>query len=934
MTIVTHCCILLLVLAVVHLQLCGGVHTGFGGVLSEISKFQQHDSGGFRRFLAIDIPPSLDATTDALFLASLFGLRSQIRPLDATTFVEACRNPDGGFGARPGMTSDVSSVRDAVQASQYLNIPLPTTAAQFLYSLLDSTTGLFAERVGETGDLRSTAFALQALESLGQLDSPETQQTLPGIRKALAKYDTSAGYFDLGGAMPTVEANYYAVATAAWSGFFKGEDLTKWVDFVVSLQSGDGGFFGSADGKEVSVEAAVHAVSTLQRLLQSHSGSSPSAKIETTTLLNYLMKTSAHDLHTIAQAHMAVLLSNSTSDFLQTTMSFKTLEGLEVTGSVVQGTKLKPSVSIVAFGDLPQAQLQVTLWLELEGFAPVKLEMHWDKEIQQYVSKSLIDTSNTMGKLVLRCMVEHHIPSLGQVLAEHRQEKTVSLGMTIHSEGVSEGMLVHEGSTLTAGAVVKFTLQIYNTSHDSISGNHQVSLAVLDASRATLSSQTKAMSDESGISQLEFTYDLPQAAQPPAGRLVFQFVAQAGSHVQAKAERFFNFHAKTVATQVDLRKPRTIGDDLLVSMTPANVGPLNGSMQPLTSSGYEHRKFVVQLCSGSVAFQSADGVPTGTDGRYQFSLQLPISLDSVGVLNARFGYRGVGADNQLTPLEYYGDKSQLTFTVNQKLHIAALTDMPALSDFHYGNTVHFRFHVADAITGRQLVGLGRSGVSLVLAHRVQTLGSDKWVTMTTANADIEHQAGFHISWTIDTNTAGGDGLLVLLVRDVDGTETPLHETDELGGFKPFQRRVSIDTTLQVTPSFRSTNARETPEALFGVEVKLKSRDQPLTGVKLEATVKRQDSIGPVLKGLKVLESGGNYHVSWSAQHSLAPSGRYIVEFHRENNSVGTPFFTVDLNHQASSGATIPFSIELVATVVFGAFYMYTQRQRRELEMFD
>jgi hypothetical protein len=48
-------------------------------------------------------------------------------------------------------------------------VPNVGNVASFIKSLYDSQTNLFAPRVGEKGDLKSTALAFQALEYLGEL---------------------------------------------------------------------------------------------------------------------------------------------------------------------------------------------------------------------------------------------------------------------------------------------------------------------------------------------------------------------------------------------------------------------------------------------------------------------------------------------------------------------------------------------------------------------------------------------------------------------------------------------------------------------------------------------------------------------------------------------------------------------------------------------
>lgn len=76
---------------------------------------------------------------------------------------------------------------------------------------------------------------------------------------------------------------------------------------------------------------------------------------------------------------------------------------------------------------------------------------------------------------------------------------------------------------------------------------------VLDASQATLFSDTKQLSRDPGSAELlNFQYEVPSATQPPAGKLRFRFVAVAAGVIHASKEHYFRFSATTVAVQVSI----------------------------------------------------------------------------------------------------------------------------------------------------------------------------------------------------------------------------------------------------------------------------------------------------------------------------------------------------------------------------------------------
>ena len=160
--------------------------------------------------------------------------------------------------------------------------------------------------------MRSTAIALHALELLGKLEAPETQRLLPAIRSSLKEYESSSSHFLVErSAMTVVEANYYGIATAVRTGYFKERtDLEGWIRFVLELQSDSGGFWGSGEGKEVSVEATVYAMLTIDALKQEDAGMyGKDVKLDSGSLLEYLTLATTHDLHTAAQAHLVAHLA-------------------------------------------------------------------------------------------------------------------------------------------------------------------------------------------------------------------------------------------------------------------------------------------------------------------------------------------------------------------------------------------------------------------------------------------------------------------------------------------------------------------------------------------------------------------------------------------------------------------------------------------------
>ena len=90
---------------------------GSGAVLSELLGLQSA-SGGFRSTPSYQKEPSIEATANALFLASLYGLTDRINVSACLNFISNLENADGGFAKRPGTDSSVKSTMLAVASFQ------------------------------------------------------------------------------------------------------------------------------------------------------------------------------------------------------------------------------------------------------------------------------------------------------------------------------------------------------------------------------------------------------------------------------------------------------------------------------------------------------------------------------------------------------------------------------------------------------------------------------------------------------------------------------------------------------------------------------------------------------------------------------------------------------------------------------------------------
>merc|ERR1712166_579522 len=955
---------------------------GFEGTVTGIAHFQHKESGGFQRSVSISVLPALDATADALFLGSLFGVSRRFDIKAAANFVQRCANSDHGAGRFPGVESDIDSVRDSVLANKVLtelgvqasDRDAADKTAAFLTTLVDTRTGLFGDRVGAPGDIRSTAIALELLETIGLLQAPHNRALFPGIRNALMSCNSSGSHFELPTrALPAAAANYYAIAAAVRSGFFDGvgpDVLRRWVDFITNLQGHTGGFFGSLTQQEVSTEASVQTVLSLQLLSRVFPGAAPAAAVtDRPGLLQYLKRETRYDMHDAAQAHQAVLAVGGTQEIFE--MSAQYSDSVASSKVVVQGEPMWPELSVLAFGSLPQPQYEVTLSVRRGSEQVQRVSMRWDKPTERYIVNSPIETAGSISTLRLDYLAKH---VSGTTTLRHRDTVTVRLGLAVEWRAVSNGRQLTDDESLIAGTELFFSVQLHNSSHKALANSDPIKLDVRDASGVIVDSPVvpRKQQDVYGANAdssdpVQFEYKIAQSSTPPGGPLWFLFSAHSEGNEIAHTEHQFHLAALTVSSQVELQKPQHIEESLKVSMLPGNMAPDHTAVEPLAGGGLLRRQFTLHVFPGSLrasalntstSILTVDGTPSGTDGRYSFEAQLPGTLDVLGPLQLRFGHMTSGGGLPAL-LKHHGDPSELIFKVQSQVAIARMSESPSATEFFFGNAVHFRFQLKDVLSGRQISGGALGQATIVLEHMVLD-AEGRWSTVTSLLAEPEpesrqqgqHDAGwFHITWTIDPNTVRGPGMLALLMKDARGATSKITQLDARRQLRPYEEPINVGGQLDVDWDFWSSAGRDSPrEALFTVKWILRCNSRQLQGARVRATVQLEQSsdgalvdVSSQLNLVPVVSSGSEYQFSWTSPYELAATGKFRVSLYRERdlengNSWSAseptpdaePFYVMDIEEQNKPPMYVPLSIEFLAVLALGYVYFNAQQQQRNI----
>eukprot|EP00960_Hanusia_phi_P078170 768790-Hanusia_phi.AAC.4 len=890
------------------------------GVLVESlhsGEFGQSAKGGYGR------PPTLVATSRALFLTSLYGLHPRINQEKATEFVMAATgwgqratNLEEGEEAAKPVAGNLDTVEDfyaAILCFQYLNLPLPELAGVSTYfrSMWDEKSNLFGPAPGQPGDVKSSALLMLAAEQFGKLHDLHGEAAK--IRQVLNQsLDASGSWFSFPkeymGGTNSIVANYYAVVLARKCGH-DFQNVTGMTNFIVSLQQLDksltkyGGLYGDQSRAFISLETTVYGVATLQMLSMQplpHHTSSHANQTSDDNASDYSDRTSKDvgavlarsldlnaltcflgkaptDLKSAFLVHLA--LSSVPSLLLhsfQTAISYEfecsdkqlqqTLTGNVLhadtlsacplsemiwsvragSNQIVQGTAIRPTLNVSTFRGLPHSGLQVKLsasyYSGLNGAAEVKLQddvdMPWNADTQNYVSRELVQTSAFVGKLKIYITAKSEVPGLGQISFSVEDTKLIGYGLSISSQAEVDGKQVPVGGDVKLGSNFSVGLVLFNGINGNfLQGNFLIKFRVLDASLLTMGIQW--LNGTKNEDPIRFNYSLSSDALLPSGRLHFIieiFDPQSGQvtlivgrqkmrnllpQVHTNTMLWYNLKQQMVASNITIDKRNaSLGDTVTVEMIPGIITE-SDQFRPFTSRTAKHRRFVMELISptGDVG-RRIDGVLSAGENisKYTFVRKVETNLRSLGEYSVTFRFLsahyagtpqilrnlcGFSAPDEEVP---GGICEHLKFNVSANLRVEMIKSNPvAGGNITLGSELLLAFKVIETSTQVEVQASGEDAARVLLyifdvaeeicQHRI-IAGSnsvDRASEISLAsNASEEHVASsssaekerrdgeFVVRWTVGPNTVFGKLILRLKMQVVDGVDQDLlsAETEE------------------------------------------------------------------------------------------------------------------------------------------------------------
>jgi len=855
-------------------------------VVSSFSEFQDSE-GGFRTTRRVH-GSSLEATSSALFLSSLYGLRHKVNPQEVTRYLQTLENADGGYAFKAGEPSHLEATRQVILSYQYLGIPFPNSlsVATFIRELLRSESGLFAASSSQKGDIKSTALALQSMKLLGELERAYVQDTFKGINAYLKKHQQTGdkSFFNFSDTdLTQLSANYYGLVVASFTGY-QLPTPKSWATFVTSLQDTNGGFFGnSARTIKPTYESTFHAVSSLSIL--------KSIQLADLKTLKSFLETVPGDLVEAGHAHHALSLTPLVNDYFETTISYEVLDSSPIKDRIVQGTKIKPVLSVQSF-NTPHSGFDATVqWTHGNKKETRKLE--YLTESHQYVTVEFHDTSN-LGSIKFDFELRNHVPEVGDIQLRASDEKKVGYGIVVESSSVdANGRDLVEGDSVSVGSEFKFNVRLHNhTEKNFRSGPFSVIFTVFDSSSAKIHRET--MDCSRNRAAISFSYSL-KLNSIPAGELRFVFdVENDDQQVHTSHTVLYRLAIPMIAQALSIKAngaavsgPLKFGDKLSLTAKPANFPDLKSVTDlELVDSDKRRvqRKFVAELVSprGTLLHQ-LEGKPDAQGRMYHFEFVISPNLDFVGANIVTFSYLSASGEKHRllnyddSTGELFDDSFSLNYTVQAELYVTGKT--PIKTDLFYGNEVALSFKVQDKIS-KQFVKKGNSEANVYLSLKHQD--GDKKRTFTNAEVAADQQGEvFTLNWSVSPNAIRGAGMIVIGTKDADGKESPLYKEGTNKESTSYSVTIGGEIEVQSKTFTSGSLLSQTKETAFVVQFSLSCQQQVLKDAQLRVNVTHKPS-QTVVAGLPVVSDGTNsYQVSWTTPSVEATAGQYILEFFRE-----------------------------------------------------
>jgi len=944
-----------------YLQSTLGFSSGVNQIIANLPAFQ-HESGGF--IATRDGESNLENTANALFLSSLFGINSRLNTDGVTSFLESLRNSDNGYGNKPSQASDLESVRKAILSYIHVQKTIPNAEeiGNFIHSLYDRDTKLFANVAGATGDLKSTALAFDAFDRLNLLQTPDVVEKQSAIRSNLESMkktstDGRVKYFS-----SITADNYYGIEVAYYVGLDLG-NVEPWALYFYEQQVTTGylagGFYSDKEQSDVSVDDAFYAISALH-LLQKAGDLKLVEKINLNAFIEYL----ANLPRTVAGAAKGFQALAKTPAFRSV---FKLLTAYEPlnprfrpTGHrIIQGSSVKPVLSIKSSFGLVHDNLDVTVVIHHKATGEKKTEkLTFNPETQTYTAADYFSTVDKLGDTSFDYTVRWEVTELGDDLVLQLSDlKSIGYDLSVVPKVTHAGKTVEANGVVGVGAEFSFDVKLGTEKQPKpslTSGDFDLIFTVRDSSGVVIHEKVRDCRKGSGAIKFDYTLD---ASNIPAGDIKFEFSVSNNKGVHTSESLNYQFPVTMAATEirfegVNSEKPTyKIGDTITIATTPASLPDLRTvqhyAITDLNGKSIKRNvyAFIQTVESSTVLFHLLGNVSV-VDGhaRYTFTFPVQDTFASIGEKQITFHYEG--ANGKLVELqnfdsdanELFDDNTRITYKVDADLHLTEVKNAPQDGNLSYGNEVKFSFKVKDEVSGKYIwAGQSEGTVSLALRHRedgrATPFTSAKSAAELVFDDNTQEPTAFQVNWAVNPNAVKGKGQLELIAEGADKKEVPIAKE---GSKDPWSVQVEVGGDIDVDENTYSTVVGD-EDAVFVVEVALSCQKKRLSDALLKASVSINGA--EVHSFLPVTQGGeqGQYQVSWLQQKNKAPAGEYTIQFYREVDRYRLqpeqlkPLFSVALPFHPDSESALPVKTEVLVALIIGAAFFWATLKKSELD---
>ncbi|KAJ6241975.1 geranylgeranyl transferase type-2 subunit beta [Anaeramoeba flamelloides] len=729
-------------------------------VLSELHKYQDRTNGGFSN--EIDETATIQGTFGAVILSTLYGFRDENLAEGVTHFVEQCANSDFGYGSNPKQASELESTFYSTWIYRLLGtLPDTQLVSNYILSLLDRETMLFAPKKGGRPSVHSTTLAFQTLDLIGEswesvLPENTAEVLKTKIKKGMVVSDTEA-YFNFGSSN-IVYDNYHGIVLAKYLKIELGP-IKPWVNFIKNMQAfdgkNDGSFYDDITKEYSGIESTTFSLLSLKLLAEMHSIENSKTEIpnffkliDKEELKNFLTS-KEENLWVVSRAHFGLALIEEIFEFVETFVEWETING-DKPKELIEGTDLRLVFTAKTFSSLRHGGLDIKSKIlfkaeNKETFEALKpISYTFDQERRQYISEKVIQTNNKVGKVLVETKGEMNIVGLGKVSFIKETQNSIGYKIDIIPSASVAGTEIELGGTASIGTTFDFIVKLSSLNDQNpriLSGDFDVSMTIFDSSLFVVDHQVLDCRDNKD--EIKFNYVLSNT-DLPSGTLFFRFeVGNEKVEIHTSKSIHYNVDIPMISSNIEFKNFKQnekinykIGDKVEISLQSGSIPDL------ITPIFYKSKNSKVtefkrvdgtKIPNGNWNFFMEVTTPSGEVVKtveselgetengmliISFNYEIAPILNNLGTNIVNFYYlTATGQSIPLTNLENRfkeeseeeteeqeeeeeanEDFSQLSFNVDHNLQMTEVSNYPNEDDFFYGNKIVYVFKVLDTIS--------------------------------------------------------------------------------------------------------------------------------------------------------------------------------------------------------------------------------------------